>query len=113
MKCPFCGYEESKVIDSRPTDENERIRRRRECMNCAKRFTTYEKIGDLSLRVEKKSGFVELYSREKVFNGIMRALTEIVIHRLCGICQNKSQGNSRISADRTKYIRCNSFHISA
>ena len=44
MKCPFCGYEESKVIDSRPTDENEKIRRRRECISCGKRFTTYEKV---------------------------------------------------------------------
>ena len=44
MKCPYCGYSESKVIDSRPTDEGERIRRRRECLNCAKRFTTYEVI---------------------------------------------------------------------
>ena len=49
MKCPFCGCEESKVIDSRPTDENERIRRRRECVECGKRFTTYEVIEDLSL----------------------------------------------------------------
>ena len=49
MRCPFCGYEESKVIDSRPTDENERIRRRRECLRCSKRFTTYEVIEDVPI----------------------------------------------------------------
>ena len=55
MRCPFCGYEESKVIDSRPTDENERIRRRRECLRCSKRFTTYEVIEDVPIIVIKKS----------------------------------------------------------
>ncbi|ACZ08433.1 Transcriptional repressor NrdR [Sebaldella termitidis] len=74
MKCPFCGSDNTKVVDSRNHLDGTTIKRRRECENCEKRFTTYEKIGDLSLRVEKKSGFVELYSREKVFNGIMRAL---------------------------------------
>ena len=53
MRCPFCGYEESKVIDSRPTDENERIRRRRECLRCSKRFTTYEVIEDVPIIVIK------------------------------------------------------------
>ena len=54
MKCPFCSYEESKVIDSRPTDEGERIRRRRECLSCGKRFTTYEIIESLPIIVIKK-----------------------------------------------------------
>lgn len=54
MKCPYCGYSESKVIDSRPTDEGERIRRRRECLNCAKRFTTYEVIETVPVVVVKK-----------------------------------------------------------
>ena len=53
MKCPFCGFEESKVIDSRPTDEGEKIRRRRECMSCGKRFTTYEMIESLPIVVIK------------------------------------------------------------
>ena len=74
MKCPFCGSDNTKVGGSRNHLDGTTIKRRGECENCEKRFTTYEKIGDLSLRVEKKSGFVELYSREKVFNGIMRAL---------------------------------------
>ena len=58
MKCPYCGYSESKVIDSRPTDEGERIRRRRECLNCAKRFTTYEVIETVPVVVVKKDKLV-------------------------------------------------------
>ncbi len=74
MKCPFCGNDNTKVVDSRNHLDGTTIKRRRECESCEKRFTTYEKIGDLSLSVEKKSGLIEAYSREKVFNGIMRAL---------------------------------------
>lgn len=73
MKCPFCGYEESKVIDSRPTDEGERIRRRRECLECAKRFTTYEIIESLPIIVIKKDKSRETFSRDKLLNGLMRA----------------------------------------
>ena len=73
MKCPYCSFEESKVIDSRPTDEGERIRRRRECLNCQKRFTTYEIIESLPIIVIKKDKSREPFNREKVLNGIMRA----------------------------------------
>ena len=74
MKCPFCSFEESKVIDSRPTDEGERIRRRRECMSCAKRFTTYEIIESVPIVVVKKDGKSrEVFDRDKLFNGMMRA----------------------------------------
>lgn len=73
MKCPYCGFEESKVIDSRPTDEGERIRRRRECLNCQKRFTTYEIIESLPIIVIKKDKSREPFSREKLMNGLMRA----------------------------------------
>lgn len=73
MKCPFCSYEESKVIDSRPTDEGERIRRRRECMSCAKRFTTYEIIESVPVIVVKKDKSREVFDRDKLFNGMMRA----------------------------------------
>lgn len=73
MKCPFCGYEESKVIDSRPTDEGERIRRRRECMQCAKRFTTYEIIESVPILVVKKDKSREAFDREKLLRGMMRA----------------------------------------
>jgi transcriptional repressor NrdR len=73
MKCPYCGYEESKVIDSRPTDEGERIRRRRECLNCQKRFTTYEVIESLPIIVVKKDKSREQFDRNKLFNSMMRA----------------------------------------
>ena len=73
MKCPFCGYAESKVIASRPTDENERIRRRRECMQCGKRFTTYEIIEDVPIIVVKKDKSREVFDRNKILNSMIRA----------------------------------------
>ena len=73
MKCPFCGYTESKVIDSRPTDEFARIRRRRECLGCAKRFTTYEVVESLPIIVVKKDMSRESFDREKLLGGMMRA----------------------------------------
>ncbi|MCM1544069.1 MAG: transcriptional regulator NrdR [Ruminococcus sp.] len=73
MKCPFCGYSESKVIDSRPTDEGEKIRRRRECISCAKRFTTYEIIETVPIIVVKKDKSREAFDRVKLFNGMLRA----------------------------------------
>ena len=73
MKCPFCGYTESKVIDSRPTDENERIRRRRECIQCSKRFTTYETIEDVPIIVIKKDRSREVFDRNKILKGMLRA----------------------------------------
>ena len=73
MKCPFCGYEESKVIDSRPTDEGEKIRRRRECIACSKRFTTYEIIESVPIVVVKKDKSRQAFDRVKLFNGMLRA----------------------------------------
>lgn len=73
MKCPYCGFVESKVIDSRPTDESSSIRRRRECLKCQKRFTTYEKLESISLVVIKKDQSRQQYDREKVLKGIIRA----------------------------------------
>lgn len=73
MKCPYCGYSESKVIDSRPTDEGERIRRRRECLNCTKRFTTYEVIETVPVVVVKKDKSREAFDRNKLLNGLLRA----------------------------------------
>ena len=73
MKCPYCGCEDSKVIDSRPTDEGERIRRRRECTKCGKRFTTYDLIETVPLIVVKKDGTRESFDRVKLFNGLLRA----------------------------------------
>lgn len=73
MRCPFCSCEESKVIDSRPTDEGERIRRRRECISCQKRFTTYEVIESVPVIVVKKDKSREVFDRNKLFNGMLRA----------------------------------------
>ena len=73
MKCPFCGFEESKVIDSRPTDEGQRIRRRRECLQGSKRFTTYEIIESLPIIVIKKDKSRETFNRDKLMTGLLRA----------------------------------------
>ena len=73
MKCRYCGGTDSKVIDSRPTDEGERIRRRRECNACAKRFTTYEIIESVPIIVVKKDKSREAFDRVKLFNGLLRA----------------------------------------
>jgi transcriptional repressor NrdR len=73
MKCPYCTFGESKVIDSRPTDENERIRRRRECLSCGKRFTTYEIVENVPLIVVKKDNSREAFDRDKLMRGLLRA----------------------------------------
>lgn len=73
MKCPNCGYADSKVIDSRPVDERNSIRRRRECLNCQKRFTTFEVIESVQIVVVKKDGSRELFDRSKMLSGIMKA----------------------------------------
>ena len=73
MKCPYCEYLESKVIDSRPIDDGSSIRRRRECLKCEKRFTTYEQIESVPLVIIKKDGKRQVYNREKLLNGILRA----------------------------------------
>ncbi len=73
MKCPYCGAIDSKVIDSRPADDSARIRRRRECLSCAKRFTTYEIVETVPLMVIKKDKSREAFDREKLLSGLMRA----------------------------------------
>ena len=73
MKCPFCAYLESKVVDSRPADEGASIRRRRECLSCHKRFTTYETMESLPLMVVKKDGSRQSFDRNKVLSGLIRA----------------------------------------
>jgi len=73
MKCPYCSHLESKVIDSRPSDEGASVRRRRECLKCEKRFTTYETIEKLPLIIIKKDKTREPYDRNKLLNGILRA----------------------------------------
>lgn len=73
MKCPYCFYQESKVVDSRPTDEGLSIRRRRECLGCGKRFTTYELVETTPLMVIKKDRSREPFNREKLLTGLLRA----------------------------------------
>ena len=73
MKCPYCAHLESKVVDSRPADEGASIRRRRECLSCHKRFTTYETIESLPLMVIKKDGSRQSFDRNKVMGGLIRA----------------------------------------
>ena len=72
MKCPYCGYQESKVVDSRPADEGS-IRRRRECLRCERRFTTYETVESLPMVVIKKDGSRQTFDRSKVLRGIQRS----------------------------------------
>ena len=90
MKCPFCGSAESKVIDSRPTDEGTIIRRRRECIECEKRFTTYEKIESIPLRVIKKDKSREMFDSQKLLNGILRACEKrpVTMEQLQNIVDN-------------------------
>ena len=73
MRCPYCNADDSKVIDSRPTEDGKAIRRRRECIQCGKRFTTYEKVEELMFMVVKRDGSRESFDRNKILNGIMRA----------------------------------------
>ena len=73
MKCPFCGYPEDKVVDSRESKEGEAIRRRRQCLQCHRRFTTYERIDEIPYMVVKKDGRREKFDRQKVLAGLLRA----------------------------------------
>ena len=73
MRCPYCGHENTRVIDSRPAEENNSIRRRRVCDECNKRFTTYEKVETIPLIIIKKDNNRESYNREKIENGVMKA----------------------------------------
>ena len=73
MRCPYCGYRESKVVDSRPADEGASIRRRRECLSCEKRFTTYETVERMPLMLIKRDGTRQAYDRQKLLNGLVKA----------------------------------------
>ena len=73
LKCPYCGFAESKVVESRSADDGERVRRRRECLSCGKRFTTYEIVESLPMIVIKKDGTRENFDRNKLFSGMMKS----------------------------------------
>ena len=87
MKCPFCGFSESKVIDSRPAEDGEKIRRRRECLQCTRRFTTYEIIESVPIMVIKKDKSREVFDRNKLLNGLLRACEKrpVSVERLDGV----------------------------
>ena len=73
MKCPFCGGLDSKVVDSRPTEDGERIRRRRECISCGKRFTTFEIVETTPIMVKKKDSSIQAFNRDKLLNGMIKS----------------------------------------
>jgi transcriptional repressor NrdR len=73
MKCPFCNNVETKVLDSRPTEDNTSIRRRRECLGCQKRFTTYEKVEDIPVYIIKKDGTREPFHKRKILSGVLKS----------------------------------------
>lgn len=81
MRCPFCSFEESKVVDSRSTDDNTTIRRRRECLKCNKRYTTYEKIEDIPILVVKRDSTRENFNKKKIVNGLIIACQKRPISR--------------------------------
>ena len=83
MKCPICGYAESKVIDSRPVTEANSIRRRRECLACQKRFTTFEVIETVQIIVIKKNGGKELFDKQKLLTGVLKATEKRPVDALC------------------------------
>ena len=93
MKCPFCGFTESKVIDSRPAEGYTTIRRRRECLQCAKRFTTYETIESMPLVVVKRDGVRQSFDRVKLINGMVRACEKrpVPLQKLEGIADEIEQ----------------------
>ena len=106
MRCPFCSYGESKVVDSRPTDDGERIRRRRECLRCQRRFTTYEAIETVPLMVLKKDGSIEGFDRNK------RAVDEIELtlqNSLARECPSSQIGEMAMeqlkTIDEAAYVR--------
>ena len=90
MKCPYCENTESKVIDSRPVDDGNSIRRRRECLSCTRRFTTYEQIESVPLVVIKKDGKRQVYNRQKIFSGILRACekTPVTVAQIESVVQD-------------------------
>ncbi len=81
MRCPFCNCDDTKVTDSRATDDGKAIRRRRECLACGKRFTTYDMVEEVPLVVIKKNGMRELFDRNKILNGLLRASNKRTISR--------------------------------
>ena len=100
MKCPYCGYTDSKVVDSRPDEENDSIRRRRECEHCGRRFTTHEQVESFPLLVIKKDGKRERFDRNKLVRGIVKACEkrpvsandiEVMVNEIEQVVKNKNE----------------------
>ena len=107
MKCPYCGFSESKVIDSRPIEEQNSIKRRRECLSCEKRFSTYEKLETAPLMVIKKNGDREQFDRSKLLMGIMRAcekrpVSVDVMEKMVSDIETKISNSLVFEVDTTK-----------
>ena len=108
MRCPYCSFEESKVVDSRSTEDFTAIRRRRECLSCGKRYTTYEKVEDIPILVIKKDMNRENFSREKIVNGLIKAcqkrpVSRAQIEELANDVE-KAISNKMISEVKSEYI---------
>lgn len=104
LKCPFCSYEESKVVDSRSTEDNMSIRRRRECLKCGKRYTTYEKIEDIPILVIKKDSSREYFDKSKIINGLIKACQKRPVSRV-QIEALADEVEKKISNDMTTEIK--------
>lgn len=108
LKCPFCGYEESKVVDSRSTEDDMAIRRRRECLKCSKRYTTYEKIEDIPILVIKKDSSREYFDKSKIISGLLKACQKRPVSRMQidGIANDieKQLSNQMLTEVRSDYI---------
>ena len=112
MKCPFCGFEQDKVVDSRESKEGEAIRRRRECLRCEKRYTTYERIDEIPYMVVKKDGRREKFERQKVLNGLLRACEKrpVSISKLEQIVNEAESFVDRLRRTRTQNQRDRRTH---
>jgi transcriptional repressor NrdR len=108
LKCPYCGYEESKVVDSRSTEDDMSIRRRRECLKCSKRYTTYEKIEDIPILVIKKDSNREYFDKSKILNGLLKACQKRPVSRMQieAIASNieKQISNQMLTEVKSDYI---------
>ena len=107
MKCPFCEAPDTKVIDSRPTEEGHAIRRRRECEKCGKRFTTYEKVEEVFFMVVKRDGSRESFDRNKVLNGIVRACEKrpVTMEQMESVVSEVERGlNNMMEKDAVDFI---------
>jgi transcriptional repressor NrdR len=132
MKCPFCGFEQDKVVDSRESKEGDAIRRRRECLRCEKRYTTYERIDEIPYMVVKKDGRREKFDRQKVLNGLLRACEkrpvsisklEQIVNEAEGFVVDSPEGERRTSEvgelimhrlralDKVAYVRFASVYL--